>query len=202
MLHISCLLITIIKQVIYNNFPPPLLSHPLSAVMCPQLQEPVDGFLRITGLAVGAETVYFCDSGFQRNGLLRRECLPTGNWSGSETVCDRELNHDWALTELPKSCIGLKNFKVLWECQFYYIEPEEILGIWKNFYFGYNMRKVLFYLNVPLPDWMTQKTQLSPQLCPGLCPVDDWWIRSKGRLPMTTPLPAPWQRTLALWDTY
>ena len=59
--------------------------------MCSRLDEPVDGFLRITGLAVEAETVYFCDPGFQRNGLLRRECLPTGNWSGQETVCDREL---------------------------------------------------------------------------------------------------------------
>jgi hypothetical protein len=58
------------------------------AVMCPQLEDPVDGFLRITGLAVEAETVYFCDSGFERNGLLRRECLPTGNWSGQDTVCD------------------------------------------------------------------------------------------------------------------
>ena len=103
--------------------------------MCPQLQEPVDGFLRITGLAVGAETVYFCDSGFQRNGLLRRECLPTGNWSGSETVCDRELHHGRALTELPQSYIGLKNLKSYGNVNF--------TRIGRNFWY---MKKFLFWI--------------------------------------------------------
>ena len=58
--------------------------------MCPQLEEPVDGFLRITGLVAGADTFYFCDDGFEVSGLLRRRCLPTGQWSGEAAVCNRE----------------------------------------------------------------------------------------------------------------
>ena len=64
---------------------------PSPAVMCPRLDEPVDGYLRITGLVVGAETVYFCDDGFRISGFLRRRCLATGEWNGEDTVCNREL---------------------------------------------------------------------------------------------------------------
>ena len=58
--------------------------------MCELLEEPADGFLVVNGLTVNDTTLYFCDSGFEANGPVRRRCRPTGEWSGNETVCDRK----------------------------------------------------------------------------------------------------------------
>ena len=69
-------------------FPPP--PPPPPVVMCPHLEQPVDGFVRVIAPVVNETALYICNSGFQANGPIRRLCLPTGEWDGSDTVCDRE----------------------------------------------------------------------------------------------------------------
>ena len=63
----------------------------LLGVMCPTLEPPLDGSVRINSPLVNGTALYFCKSGFMRNGSTSRRCDSTGKWTGSAPVCDREL---------------------------------------------------------------------------------------------------------------
>ena len=58
--------------------------------MCPVLRQPADGEVIIDSRIVNGTAFYVCDRGFMITGPVRRRCLPTGEWSGMETVCDRK----------------------------------------------------------------------------------------------------------------
>ena len=44
----------------------------------------------MTSNVVGSQAFYYCDAGFQLNGLAIRECTTSGEWSGAEPTCTRQ----------------------------------------------------------------------------------------------------------------
>ena len=62
-----------------------------AAVMCPPLPDPENATIFVTGQAVGSQATYICSSGFvvRPGDVIIRNCLPTGEWSGSEPQCIR-----------------------------------------------------------------------------------------------------------------
>ena len=40
---------------------------------------------------------YTCDDGFTLIGDIRRNCLPSGNWSGDLPTCQSKLHNEWKI---------------------------------------------------------------------------------------------------------
>ena len=70
-----------------------------AAVMCPILPDPDNATIFVTGQAVGSQATYICNSGFvvRPGDVIIRNCLPTGEWSGSEPQCIRRSSHSVAM---------------------------------------------------------------------------------------------------------
>ena len=72
-----------------NQFSPVLLFF-LTAKDCSALNAPSNGSL-VGNLTTYPHKVQFlCDEGFKLQGSKIRQCLSTGNWSGTDTLCDRK----------------------------------------------------------------------------------------------------------------
>ena len=63
----------------------------MSAAVCGDLNDPVDGTVSMGGLQVGDTATYSCDSGFTLHGTSIRVCQIGGTWSGTEPTCKKWL---------------------------------------------------------------------------------------------------------------
>ena len=54
--------------------------------VCP-LTGPLNGEVTFDGTSVGSSATYTCNDGFILSGNQRRQCLRTGNWTGSDPIC-------------------------------------------------------------------------------------------------------------------
>ena len=57
-------------------------------VMCPELLDPSNGAVTVSGLTVGSTASYTCDAGFELSENILRMCETGGVWSGSEPLCE------------------------------------------------------------------------------------------------------------------
>ncbi|XP_011402452.1 PREDICTED: P-selectin-like isoform X1 [Amphimedon queenslandica] len=57
------------------------------SIFCPKLFAPRYGSVQQTGNTYGARAVYQCNDGFQLDGNTDRNCLLSGQWSGSTPTC-------------------------------------------------------------------------------------------------------------------
>ena len=62
--------------------------HVISAgLQCPELADPENGVVTVTGTTVGATATYSCSDGFALVGAATRICQLSGFWSGAEPFC-------------------------------------------------------------------------------------------------------------------
>ena len=59
--------------------------------MCPDLPDPDDGSVKVTGRYPGQKATYSCNEGYQLVGFATRSCSHSGKWSGKAPICKREL---------------------------------------------------------------------------------------------------------------
>ena len=57
---------------------------------CPQLQNPANGQVSVSGTTVGSTATYTCNTGFVIARQSTRQCLESGQWSGQAPTCSRE----------------------------------------------------------------------------------------------------------------
>ena len=55
---------------------------------CANLSAPMFGSVSQIEIRGKAAAVYSCKTGYQLSGSEERFCLPTGNWTGTEAVCE------------------------------------------------------------------------------------------------------------------
>ena len=58
-----------------------------TATDCGPLTDPDNGKVTFDGTSVGSSVSYTCNDGFILSGNQRRQCLRTGNWTGSDPIC-------------------------------------------------------------------------------------------------------------------
>ena len=58
-----------------------------TASQCPDLQNPNNGRVIISGTTIGSVASYICDDGYVIDGLNTRICQDQQTWSGSEPQC-------------------------------------------------------------------------------------------------------------------
>lgn len=54
---------------------------------CDPLENPQNGRVTFDGTSVGSSATYVCNIGFILNGNERRQCLRTGEWTGTDPTC-------------------------------------------------------------------------------------------------------------------
>jgi len=60
-----------------------------TTVQCPDLPDPKNGQVSLSGMTVGRFAIYQCDAGFiPTGGNVVRVCEPNGQWSGSAPTCE------------------------------------------------------------------------------------------------------------------
>ena len=65
-----------------------LMFCPLAVVVtCPNLENPGNGTVDVSGNQPGDTAVYSCNDGFTLDGEDTRTCGQDGKWSGSEPTC-------------------------------------------------------------------------------------------------------------------
>ena len=95
-----------------------LLSHVVlpcyTVASCPQLDNPTNGRVFVTGLGVQEQAIYICDEGFVIDGLLVRICLDDGEWGGDNPTCASEQRnmHYCLLLYCLKLCVGRNKLDV------------------------------------------------------------------------------------------
>ncbi len=57
------------------------------AIRCNLLVNPDNGFVKFSGVTVGATGSYACNRGNTLRGNTVRVCLPNGEWSGEVPTC-------------------------------------------------------------------------------------------------------------------
>ncbi len=62
----------------------------IPVVSCPELTNPANGRVTVTGLEPFSTATYICDSGFVLFGDDIRTCSEEGVWSKDEPTCQRE----------------------------------------------------------------------------------------------------------------
>ena len=62
-----------------------------AVVMCPSLDDPVNGQVTVSRFTVGDNALYSCNTGFFVNGSLLRTCGSDGEWSDEAPTCPRKL---------------------------------------------------------------------------------------------------------------
>ena len=76
--------------LVVENFPLHLIHMHTGITECPQLQNPANGQVSVSGTTVGSTATYTCNSGFVIEGESTRQCLGSGQWSGQAPTCARE----------------------------------------------------------------------------------------------------------------
>ena len=79
--------------------------------MCPELPDPSNGTVEVSGLTVGSTASYTCDDGFKLSENMLRMCETGGVWSGSEPLCE---SGTYSI-----SCVyidGIIAIGALWKC--------------------------------------------------------------------------------------
>ena len=61
-----------------------------AAIVCPDLDDPQYGSVRITTNRVGGKADYKCDNGFKLVGVQWRRCQANGKWTGEAPTCKRK----------------------------------------------------------------------------------------------------------------
>lgn len=64
-------------------------SEPLCRTQCPDLGDPANGTVVLSGRTPGSSACYACVMGFQPS-VMCRTCLASGEWSGTEVTCESE----------------------------------------------------------------------------------------------------------------
>ena len=62
-----------------------LLTFPV--VVCPELTNPDNGQVDLSGMNIGSLANYSCNSGYNLTGSELRMCMADGSWSGQDPVC-------------------------------------------------------------------------------------------------------------------
>ena len=62
------------------------------AIQCPNLRNPSNGQVTLSGNRLGSVATYSCNSGFSLEGVSRRTCQMDGRWSDSEPSCVGEFS--------------------------------------------------------------------------------------------------------------
>jgi CUB/sushi domain-containing protein len=57
---------------------------------CNRLPNPKNGYRIGNGLSVGKFVAYVCKDGYKLIGIRSRSCLASGQWSGTQPVCQKE----------------------------------------------------------------------------------------------------------------
>ena len=60
-----------------------------SSALCPYLDAPYAGSVKVSSYYPGGQAVYSCDDGYLLKGDQKRVCLSSGRWEGSDPVCKR-----------------------------------------------------------------------------------------------------------------
>ena len=60
----------------------------LLAIQCRNLSPPANGQVAVSGLRVGSQATYTCNTGYTLVGNRQRTCRPDGQWSGEEPICE------------------------------------------------------------------------------------------------------------------
>ena len=60
----------------------------LSIALCPDLSDPANGMVTMTGNLAGDTATYTCDLGFQLNGASVLNCQTDGTWDNSLPTCE------------------------------------------------------------------------------------------------------------------
>ena len=58
-----------------------------SLALCPDLVDPVNGTVMMTGNSVGDTATYSCDDGFALSGVIMVTCQDDGQWSDPPPTC-------------------------------------------------------------------------------------------------------------------
>ena len=69
------------------------LLHFSLEIMCPNLANPANGAVTVSGRNPGDIATYTCNSGFELVGADTLTCGSDGMWSPDPPVCTRELSH-------------------------------------------------------------------------------------------------------------
>ena len=74
----------IIKDIIHNH----TIHTYRTTVLCPDLPDPENGQVSLSGMTEGSLATYQCDAGFfPTDGVAVRICEAGGEWSGSAPTC-------------------------------------------------------------------------------------------------------------------
>ena len=75
-----------------NRYSAPLLIDILTAVIvtCDDLSAPANGDVDQPGNSVGTVSTYTCNGGYLLVGDETRTCQESGQWSGSQPICECE----------------------------------------------------------------------------------------------------------------
>lgn len=78
-----------------------------AAVSCPELSDPTDGNVTLSGLTFGSSATYSCIAGFRlAGGDELRMCMADMEWSGDAPICTSMLLGHFADTV----CGGVHNY--------------------------------------------------------------------------------------------
>ena len=69
-----------------------LYSPVIPSILCPRLDDPLNGAVSVTGLSPESVANYTCNDGFLLVGISTRICGSDGTWSGVPPECEREFN--------------------------------------------------------------------------------------------------------------
>ena len=64
-----------------------LIMNLLTVIQCGGLSNPMNGIVEFTSSRAGGVVTYTCIFGYEVVGERQRECLCTGQWSGSPATC-------------------------------------------------------------------------------------------------------------------
>ena len=68
------------------------LSFSVVEIKCPDLDDPKDGSVDVSGVLPGDKAKYRCDYGFRLDGEHTRTCQYNGVWTGEAPTCKRKNN--------------------------------------------------------------------------------------------------------------
>ena len=69
---------------------------PLSIALCPDLTDPANGAVMMTGNSVDDTATYTCDMGYELVGVMTVTCQSNGMWDNPPPVCRRKLTSQHA----------------------------------------------------------------------------------------------------------
>ena len=85
------LLVITVRYIYYSAFEDMLIDPVdflvFAIVLCPNLTDPVDGRVHLSGVAVGDTASFICASGYELIGHPLLTCLSDGDWDSSPPIC-------------------------------------------------------------------------------------------------------------------